>query len=266
MTSTEKTGLSVVLLHGAYADGSSWSEVIKLPGHSAVAGLVYVAARAPDAREDYRALAGRFPAPSASAGLVYTGRFRAPTEDAFLDDFAKGAEQGLARVLYAVQLPESETLLAEPDDGSGLAVTAGAARGLPECRISCPGMAISRRRKAAIMALPGIRRALPSPRRHYQFLWCRLIKPGGRPGARPVELTRSRLKESAMSAANNESSYARDGCSAQCYAPRVVTRGSPGISVPKRELFFGSWQFVSAAVVLPDLENSLLPGTKIAGW
>jgi hypothetical protein len=29
MTSTESTNPSVVLVHGAYADGSSWSEVIK---------------------------------------------------------------------------------------------------------------------------------------------------------------------------------------------------------------------------------------------
>jgi len=45
----------------------------------------------------------------------------------------------------------------------------------------------------------------------------------------------------------------------------AVTTGSPGISVSKRELFFGSSQLVSAEVVLPDLENSLLFGTKIAG-
>src|SRR5580693_3405231 len=121
MTSTESTNPSVVLVHGAYADGSSWSEVIKrlqgagvtatavqnplmsladdvahtrriltqqsgpviLAGHSfggtviteagthpAVAALVYIAARAPDAGEDYAALAGRFPAPPASAGLA----------------------------------------------------------------------------------------------------------------------------------------------------------------------------------------------------
>jgi hypothetical protein len=31
MTSTENASPSVVLVHGAYADGSSWSEVIKLP-------------------------------------------------------------------------------------------------------------------------------------------------------------------------------------------------------------------------------------------
>jgi pimeloyl-ACP methyl ester carboxylesterase len=164
MTSLEKAGPSVVLVHGAYADGSSWSEVIKLlhgagitvtavqnplisladdvahtrrvlaqqPGsvilaghsfagtviteagtHPAVAALVYVAARAPDAGEDYGALAGRFPAPPASTGLVYTDGFGALTEDAFLNDFANGVEPGLARVLYAVQGRVTDTLFAD---------------------------------------------------------------------------------------------------------------------------------------------------------
>ena len=40
-----------------------------------VAGLVYIAARAPDTGEDYAALAQKFPAPPANAGLVYTGGF-----------------------------------------------------------------------------------------------------------------------------------------------------------------------------------------------
>lgn len=148
-------------MHGAYADGSSWSEVIKrldqagitgvavqnpllsladdvahtrrvldqqpgpvvLAGHSfagtviseagahpAVAGLVYVAARGPDAGEDYGALAGRFPAPPASAGLVFTDGFGALTREAFLNDFANGVEPDLARVLYAVQGRVSSTL------------------------------------------------------------------------------------------------------------------------------------------------------------
>jgi pimeloyl-ACP methyl ester carboxylesterase len=161
MTSRENADPSVVLVHGAYADGSSWSEVIKrlvqagisatavqnpllsladdvahtrrvldqqpgpvvLAGHSfagtviseagahpAVAALAYIAARGPDAGEDYGALAGRYPAPPASAGLVYTDGFGALTEDAFLNDFANGVEPGLARVLYAVQGRVSSTL------------------------------------------------------------------------------------------------------------------------------------------------------------
>lgn len=164
MTATENASPSVVLVHGAYADGSSWSEVIKQlhgagitatavqnpltsladdvahtrrilalqPGpvvlvahsfggtviteagtHPAVAALVYVAARAPDAGEDYAALAGRFPAPPASAGLVYADGFGALTEDAFLRDFANGVEPDLARVLYAVQGRVSDTLFGD---------------------------------------------------------------------------------------------------------------------------------------------------------
>jgi pimeloyl-ACP methyl ester carboxylesterase len=154
----------VVLVHGAYADGSSWSEVIErlqragvtatavqnplisladdvahtrrvvalhdgpvvLVGHSfagtviteagidpQVAGLVYIAARAPDVGEDYAALAGNFPAPPASAGLVYTLGFGALTEDAFMNDFANGVEPVRARVLYAVQGRVSDSLFRE---------------------------------------------------------------------------------------------------------------------------------------------------------
>ena len=78
-----------------------------------VVGLVYVAARAPDAGEDYAALANRFPAPPANAGLVYTGGFGALSEDAFLNDFANGVDPVRARVLYAVQGRVSETLFSD---------------------------------------------------------------------------------------------------------------------------------------------------------
>src|ERR1700731_199679 len=111
---------NVVLVHGAWADGSSWSEVIPLlqaaglrvtsvqnpltsladaaaetrralalqdgptvlAGHSwsgtlvsevradpKVTALVYVAARAPDAGEDFVALSGKFPTMPARAGV-----------------------------------------------------------------------------------------------------------------------------------------------------------------------------------------------------
>src|SRR6202163_3334363 len=143
---------NVVLVHGAYADGSSWSEVIPLlqraglnvmavqnpltsladdveatrrilalqdgrtvlVGHSwagtviseagvdsKVSALVYVAARAPDAGEDYSALAAKFPTPPASAGLVKSGGFAQLSEEAFLKDFAGGVDLDKARVLYA---------------------------------------------------------------------------------------------------------------------------------------------------------------------
>jgi len=118
---------NVVLVHGLFADGSSWSEVIALlqkaglnatsvqnplttlpeavasaervlarqdgptvlVGHSFsgmivteagvhpnVSALVYVAARAPDAGEDYAALAKTYPTPPASAGTSNTKRRR----------------------------------------------------------------------------------------------------------------------------------------------------------------------------------------------
>jgi pimeloyl-ACP methyl ester carboxylesterase len=162
MTSMET---SVVLVHGAYADGSSWAEVIKrlwregvsvtavqnpltsladdvahtnrildlhehpvvLAGHSfggtvisqagvhpAVAGLVYIAARAPDAGEDYAALSGQFPAAPASAGLTFADGFGALTETAFREDFANGVDPELAQVLYAVQGRVSAGLFGEP--------------------------------------------------------------------------------------------------------------------------------------------------------
>jgi len=47
--------------------------------HPNVVGLVYIAARAPDAGEDYAALAQRFPTPPAKAGLVtVAGSGRSP--------------------------------------------------------------------------------------------------------------------------------------------------------------------------------------------
>jgi len=130
---------NVVLVHGLFADGSCWSEVIArlqaaglnatsvqnplttlpeavasaervlarqdgptvLVGHSFsgmivteagmhpnVSSLVYVAARAPDAGEDYAALAKTFPTPPASAGIVFDGDEGRLIEAAFLRDFA----------------------------------------------------------------------------------------------------------------------------------------------------------------------------------
>lgn len=154
---------NVVLVHGAYADGSCWTEVIArlqhaglkatavqnpltsladdveatrrilalqdgptvLVGHSwagmviseagvdpKVASLVYVAARAPDAGEDYGALAAKFPTPPASAGLVKSGDFAQLSEEAFLRDFAGDIDPVKARVLYAVQGRIATTLFA----------------------------------------------------------------------------------------------------------------------------------------------------------
>lgn len=152
---------NVVLVHGAYADGSSWSKVIPrlqaaglrvtavqhplttlqdgveitrraialnpgptvLVGHSfagmivteagvdpPVSALVYVAARAPDAGEDYGALAKTYPLPPASAGVVWSEGWGRLSEEAFLRDFAGDLPPEEARVLCAVQGPISDTL------------------------------------------------------------------------------------------------------------------------------------------------------------
>ena len=154
---------NVVLVHGLFADGSCWSEVIArlqaaglnvtavqnplttlpeavasaervlarqdgptvLVGHSFsgmivteagmhpnVSSLVYVAARAPDAGEDYTALAKTYPTPPASAGIVFDGDEGRLSEAAFLRDFAGDLPEAKAKLLYAVQEPFQKALLA----------------------------------------------------------------------------------------------------------------------------------------------------------
>jgi pimeloyl-ACP methyl ester carboxylesterase len=153
---------NVVLVHGLFADGSCWSEVIArlqvkginatsvqnplttlpeavasaqrvlarqdgptvLVGHSFsgmivteagmhpnVSALVYVAARAPDAGEDYTALAKKFATPPASAGIIFDGDEGRLGEEAFLRDFAGDLPEARAKVLYAVQEPFQKALL-----------------------------------------------------------------------------------------------------------------------------------------------------------
>src|ERR1700691_6671298 len=132
---------NVVLIHGAWADGSSWAEVIPrlqaaglkvtavqnplttladsvaetrrvlaqqdgptvLVAHSwggtvisetgtdpKVTALVYVAARAPDAGEDFVALSGKFPTMPVRAGIRERDGFTNLSEQAFLKYFANG--------------------------------------------------------------------------------------------------------------------------------------------------------------------------------
>ncbi|WP_454851691.1 alpha/beta fold hydrolase [Rhizobium binxianense] len=80
--------------------------------HPNVSALVYVAARAPDAGEDYTALAKTFPTPPASAGIVFDGDEGRLGEAAFLRDFAGDLPEAKAKVLYAVQQPFQKALLA----------------------------------------------------------------------------------------------------------------------------------------------------------
>ena len=152
---------NVVLVHGAWADGSSWSEVIPylqaaglkvtavqnpltsledsvaatrralalrdgptvLVAHSwggtvisetgtdaKVSALVYVAARAPDAGEDFVALSGKFPVGPVRAGIQQNDGFTRLSEESFLKYFANVVEPREAEVLYAVQQPTAASL------------------------------------------------------------------------------------------------------------------------------------------------------------
>ena len=155
---------NIVLVHGAWADGSSWSEVIArlqaaglhvtavqnpltsladavaetrralalqdgptvLVGHSwsgtlvseagmdpKVTALVYIAARAPDAGEDFVALSARFPTMPARAGVQDHDGYTRLSEDAFLKYFANGVEHRKAEVLYAEQQPTAAALFGD---------------------------------------------------------------------------------------------------------------------------------------------------------
>ena len=155
---------NVVLVHGAWADGSSWAEVIPLlqaaglkvtavqnpltsladsvaatrralalqdgptvlVAHSwggtviseagidpKVSALVYVAARAPDAGEDFVALSGKFPTGPVRAGIQQHDGFTTISEEPFLRSFANGVVHTKAEVLYAVQEPTAAALFGE---------------------------------------------------------------------------------------------------------------------------------------------------------
>jgi pimeloyl-ACP methyl ester carboxylesterase len=152
---------NVLLVHGAWADGSSWAKVIPLlqaaglhvtavqnpltsladsdtetkrvlalqdgptvlVAHSwggtvisdvgtdpKVTGLVYIAARAPDADEDFVALSGKFPTGSVRAGIQNNNGSTTLSEDSFLKYFANGVDPTEAKVLYAVQEPTAATI------------------------------------------------------------------------------------------------------------------------------------------------------------
>ncbi|MEH2482842.1 pimeloyl-ACP methyl ester carboxylesterase [Nitrobacteraceae bacterium AZCC 2146] len=78
-----------------------------------VTALVYVAARAPDAGEDFVALSGKFPVGPARAGIRQHDDFTTVSEEAFLRSFANGVVSKKAEVLYAVQEPTAASLFSE---------------------------------------------------------------------------------------------------------------------------------------------------------
>jgi len=75
-----------------------------------VSALVYVAARAPDAGEDFVALSSKFPTMPVRAGIETHDGFTTIKEDAFLNYFANGVAHEQAQVLYAVQEPTAATI------------------------------------------------------------------------------------------------------------------------------------------------------------
>ena len=95
--------------------GHSWSgTVISETGTDPkVTALVYVAARAPDAAEDFVALSGKFPTMPARAGVQEHEGFAYLSEDAFLQYFANGVSREKAEVLYAEQEPPAASLFGE---------------------------------------------------------------------------------------------------------------------------------------------------------
>src|SRR3984885_14980523 len=78
-----------------------------------ITALVYVAARAPDAGEDYTALAKTYPTPPATAGIVFDQDWGRLSEEAFLRDLAGDLPPAEAPVLYAVQQPFKKSLTVE---------------------------------------------------------------------------------------------------------------------------------------------------------
>lgn len=152
---------NIVLVHGLFADGSSWSKVIPilqekgfnvtavqnpttsldedvevvkrtlaqqngptiLVAHSyggmvisqvgndpKVKGLVYIAARAPSANEDYSALTKKFASAPASAGITWQDNYAKLNESSFLHDFAGDLPKNQAKSLYAVQQPMGKAI------------------------------------------------------------------------------------------------------------------------------------------------------------
>ena len=110
----------VVLVHGAWVDGSSWADVIERlqrDGYTvrAVAGLVFAAAYALDDGESLGALNARFPATPILPALVFDAQGSATVDpEAFTRIFAPDLPVHRARVLAAVQKPISGAIFGTP--------------------------------------------------------------------------------------------------------------------------------------------------------
>ena len=74
--------------------------------HPQVSALVYVAARAPDAGEDYTALAKMYPTPPATAGIVFDGdEGRSPRMPSCAISRATAGSQGEGALRGPVAVP-----------------------------------------------------------------------------------------------------------------------------------------------------------------
>ena len=96
--------------------GHSWAGTLvsEVGVDPSVSALVYIAARGPDAGEDFPALAKQFPTPPASAGVeTAADGYSQLNEPTFLADFAGGVPPERARALFAVQGRNLATLPAE---------------------------------------------------------------------------------------------------------------------------------------------------------
>jgi hypothetical protein len=84
-----------------------------------VSALVYIAARAPDAGEDFVALSGKFPTMPVRAGVQNHDGFTLISEEAFLNYFANGVPHEQAEELFAVQEPTAASIFAGRTTAAG---------------------------------------------------------------------------------------------------------------------------------------------------
>lgn len=103
----EQNGPTVLVAH-------SWGGTVisEVGTDRKVTALVYIAARAPDADEDFVALSGKFPTGPARASVQEHDGFTRLSEEAFPKYFANGVDPEKTKVLYAVQWPTAASIFA----------------------------------------------------------------------------------------------------------------------------------------------------------